>query len=145
MAQDQILSGGGTHLANVNVRNQLLTRAIAVTPIHEASLLGNAFSWTAVLADIDTGDTGLLVSNAADSKWLVIELKRNQSSDETVGQVLRYMGWVQTYLANENEEVKGLIISLQSDEKIRFALKNVNNVSVAHYDVSFVLKEAELN
>ncbi len=71
MAQDQILGGGG-NIANVNTKSQLLTRAIAVPPIHEASLLGNAFSWTAVSADINAGDTGLLVSNTADSKWLVI-------------------------------------------------------------------------
>jgi hypothetical protein len=29
--------------------------------------------------------------------FFVIELKRNRSSDETMGQLLRYMGWVKTY------------------------------------------------
>ena len=72
MAQDQILSGGGTNLANVNSKNQLLTRAIAVSPIHEASLLGDAYSWTAVSADIVAGETGLLVSNVHSSRLLVI-------------------------------------------------------------------------
>lgn len=71
MAQDNILGGNG-NLANVNSRKQLLTRTIAVPPIHEASLLGNAFSWTAVTANIDTGDTALLVVNNSATKWLVI-------------------------------------------------------------------------
>ena len=71
MAQNQLLGGNG-NIANVNDRKQLLTRAIAVPPIHEASLLGNAYSWTAVTADINAGDTGLLVSNTSDSRWLVI-------------------------------------------------------------------------
>ena len=72
MNQIQIQSGGGAYLAAVNSANQLLTRAVAVSPIHEASLIGNAFSWTSVSADIDTGDTALLVANTAASKWLVI-------------------------------------------------------------------------
>lgn len=71
MGQQQILGGGG-NVANVNLRNQLLTRTVAVPLIHEASLLGNAYSWTAVTANIDINDTGLLVVNNSDTKWLVI-------------------------------------------------------------------------
>ena len=73
MAENQIKDGSGeSYLAGVNVRNQLLTRSVAITPIAEASLRGEAFSWTAVSANIDAGDTALVVTNKSDSKWLVM-------------------------------------------------------------------------
>lgn len=72
MGQNQILGGNG-NVVNVNSRKQLLTHAIAVSPIHEASFLGNAYSWTAISADIVAGETGLLVQNIATSKILVID------------------------------------------------------------------------
>lgn len=73
MAENQIKDGSGdSYLAGVNDRNQLLTRSIGVTPIAEASLRGEAFSWTAVSANIDVGDTALVLTNKTDTKWLII-------------------------------------------------------------------------
>lgn len=72
MDQIQIASGGGGDMAGVNNRNQILTRSIIVPAIHEASLLGKAYSWTAVNADINAGDTALLVANLSDAENLVI-------------------------------------------------------------------------
>lgn len=82
MEQSQIMGGGG-NLANVNLVNQLLTRAIAVPLIHEASLLGNAYSWTAISADIVAGETALLVVNTSDSKRLVISRASFRSDVES--------------------------------------------------------------
>ncbi|MCK5601953.1 hypothetical protein KAR91_08795 [Candidatus Pacearchaeota archaeon] len=73
MGQTQIQGASNTSIiAEVNSKQQLLTRAIAVSQIHEASLLGKAFSWTAVTADIDAGDTALLVANRDSANDLVI-------------------------------------------------------------------------
>lgn len=43
----------------------------------------------------------------------MIELKRDKSSDAVVGQILRYMGWVQKHLAENGELVSGLIIATE--------------------------------
>jgi len=73
MAENQIKDGSGeSYLAGVNVRNQLLTRSVAITPIAEASLRGDAFSWTAVSADVDATDVALVLTNKSDTRWLVI-------------------------------------------------------------------------
>jgi len=72
-------------------------------------------------------------------KWLVVELKKDQSSDQTVGQVLRYMGWVGENLA-KGELVEGLIIAKSTSEKLRLALKYTNNISVLLYEVDFHLR-----
>ncbi len=74
-------------------------------------------------------------------RWLVIELKRSQASDDTVGQVLRYMGWVKKSLANPSDEVEGLIIALDDDKKLRYALELVPNVRFLRYQVEFKLLE----
>ena len=67
------IEGINGNTAEVNSSQQLQTRAATVSALHEASLSGQAFAWNAVSADIDTGDTMLLVRNDSSSKKLVIE------------------------------------------------------------------------
>ena len=69
----------------------------------------------------------------------MIELKRNQSSDDTVGQVLRYMGWVTENLKEAN--VRGIIVSGKYDEKLYYAQNMIQSVDVFLYEVQFKLKE----
>lgn len=59
----------------------------------------------------DAGEIDLLAKHIAEKAWLIIELKRKEAPDKTVGQLLRYMGWFKKYRADENEAVKGMIIS----------------------------------
>jgi hypothetical protein len=94
--------------------------------------------------EYDTGEVGridLLAKHKTEPRWLVIELKRNQSSDQTVGQVLRYMGWVKARMAEPAEEVEGLVIAHEADATIRYALTAVNNVRLRLYNVDFRLRE----
>lgn len=44
---------------------------------------------------------------------VVIELKKSQTSDDTIGQLTRYMGWVMDKKGDEN--VRGIIISANYD------------------------------
>ena len=81
----------------------------------------------------------LLAKHRSEPRWLVIELKRDQTSDSTIGQILRYIGWVKENLAEPNEKVEGLIISHQADESIEYALKVIENVKYARYEVEFRL------
>ena len=70
-------------------------------------------------------------------KWLVIELKRDQPSDKTIGQVLRYMGWVEEHLAGPGETVEGLVIAREQDERLRYALRHTRDVRLKLYQVKF--------
>lgn len=71
----------------------------------------------------DIGRIDLLAQHKTAKRWLVIELKREQSTDATAGQVLRYMGWVKDKIAVPSDSVEGVIISLDDDEALRYALK----------------------
>jgi hypothetical protein len=64
---------GNTYTAEVNKDSQLLTRAVAITALHNASLKGDAYSWKAVNANIDATDTALLIRNDSVTRYLVVE------------------------------------------------------------------------
>ncbi len=92
---------------------------------------------------VDAGEVGimdLLAKHETESRWLVIELKVNRSSDNAVGQVLRYMGWVKRNLARDEEVVEGLIISKSPDIKICYALVCTTNINYQ----SYILKNGKI-
>jgi RecB family endonuclease NucS len=68
----------------------------------------------------------------------VIELKKNQTSDDTVGQALRYMGWIEEKKNDPN--VKGIIVAGQFDLKLHYAMKRAKDIEVFVYEVDFKLK-----
>lgn len=89
----------------------------------------------------DVGFIDLLVRDKKTKRYVVIELKRGQTSDDTVGQVARYMGWVKMNLA-EGQEVSGIIIARANDRRLQYALQMVRNVELFVYKVSFSLERA---
>jgi YhcG PDDEXK nuclease domain len=88
----------------------------------------------------DIGRIDLLTKHKRENRWLVIELKREQSTDQTIGQLLRYMGWVRQHLAGKDEPVEGMIICRDADKALQYALHAVSNVEVRMYEVEFRLK-----
>jgi len=88
----------------------------------------------------DVGIIDLLVRDKETKQYVVIELKKGQTSDATVGQVARYMGWVRRERAN-GQDVKGIIIARSNDPKIQYALQEMRNVELFVYKVDFVLEK----
>jgi len=87
----------------------------------------------------DTGPIDILAISKDKKELLVVELKKGRVSDSVVGQVQRYMGYVQGELAEEGQKVKGVIIGLEDDIKIRRALSVAPNIEFFKYLVSFKL------
>ncbi len=85
------------------------------------------------------GRIDLLAKHRTQKRWLVIELKREDTSDVVVGQVLRYMGWVRQNLATPDEEVHGLIIARACDNALQYAVAVVPNLAFQLYEVEFRL------
>jgi restriction system protein len=81
----------------------------------------------------DTGPMDILAISKDKKKLLVVELKKGRASDSVVGQVQRYMGYVQEELAEVGQEVHGAIIALEDDLKIRRALKVTRNIEFFRY------------
>jgi len=87
----------------------------------------------------EIGPIDILAKDKSTKSFVVIELKKNQTSDDTVGQVTRYMGWIKKTKKDAN--VKGIIIAGEYDKKLEYALEAVPNVEVFLYQVDFKLSE----
>jgi restriction system protein len=84
------------------------------------------------------GRIDLLVEDLDTHELVVIELKRDKSPDEVVGQLCRYLGWVQEHLAKDIQKVKGIICVHRSSEKLRLAVSAVSTVDLFEYTLSFM-------
>lgn len=73
----------------------------------------------------------------------VFELKRGKSADHTVGQILRYMGWLKHHAATA-VEVRGIIVAKSLGEKLKYAVSAVPGLHAFGYDVTFSLKPDSL-
>lgn len=87
----------------------------------------------------DTGPLDILAISKDKRELLVVELKKGRVSDIVVGQIQRYMGYVKEELAEEGQRVKGVIIALEDDIRIRRALSVTTNIEFYKYQVSFKL------
>jgi len=87
----------------------------------------------------EVGNIDILAKDPTSNSYIVIELKKGRESDRVVGQILRYMGWVKENLCQENENVKGLIICGERDERLDYALRMVQNISLKFYSLDFEL------
>ncbi len=89
----------------------------------------------------DAGPIDILAENEA-GEPVVFELKRGRTSDHTMGQLTRYMGWIKENMSN-GKTVHGVIVARNFDKKLHYAKSAIPNVSLLKYEVSFDLKTAE--
>ena len=90
----------------------------------------------------DAGPIDILAVSKDISRILVVELKRGRASDVVVGQTLRYMGYLMEQVASEGQVVEGIVIALEDDQKLRWALLAVPNVRFFRYRLDFKLSES---
>jgi restriction system protein len=86
------------------------------------------------------GPIDILVQDKKTKQYVVIELKRDQTSDQTVGQLARYMGWLEEHKTN-GQSTKGIIIAGKYDNRLYYALKKLKDAEVYLYQVNFKLDE----
>ncbi len=88
----------------------------------------------------DTQVVGTMDILAIDDKgdFVVIEIKR-RSTDDTIGQILRYMGWTKEELCKDKQKVRGIIVAESKDLKLDFALKVIPEVRFMKLSLSITL------
>lgn len=123
-----------THLEEFLVRNwdQTLLGQDYSIYAEEGELIGQQYLTDAGIIDI------LAVSKDG-KRLLVVELKRGRTSDVVVGQTLRYMGFVGEQLAGDGQTVEGVIIGLEDDPRLRWALIPVPSIKFYRYRIDFQL------
>ncbi len=90
----------------------------------------------------DTGPLDILAVSKDGAELLVVELKRGKASDSVVGQIQRYMGYIKDQVAEPAQAVRGVIIALEDDLRIRRALSVAANIEFYRYQVKFTLTKA---
>jgi restriction system protein len=90
----------------------------------------------------DAGIIDILAVSRDKKRILIIELKRGRVSDVVVGQVLRYMGYVREQIAEPNQTVEGVIIGLEDDQKLKWAISSVPAISFYRYKIDFKLEQS---
>ena len=90
----------------------------------------------------DTGPIDILAISKDRKTLLVIELKKGRTSDAVVGQILRYMNFIQEERADPGQTVRGVVIALDDDQRLKRALAMTPNIEFYRYQVSFNLVKA---
>ena len=75
-----------------------------------------------------------LLCKDREGQYVVVELKRAQGTDQVVGQILRYMGWVKDHY--HTDKFRGIIIVGSKDRALSYAIKAAPNVQVKEFRLS---------
>lgn len=132
--QDPVVFALEAHLEDFLVRNWAQTELGKTYDIveNDGELIGQQYP-------CDTGRLDILAISKDQKEFLVVELKKGRASDAVVGQIQRYMGFILDEIANDDQTVRGIIIALEDDLRIRRALRVADNVEFYRYQMSFSL------
>ncbi|NJR39841.1 MAG: DUF91 domain-containing protein [Leptolyngbyaceae cyanobacterium CSU_1_4] len=80
---------------------------------------------------------------AVDSQgdFVVIELKVSRGYDRAIGQLLRYMAWIQKNQADLGQKVRGIIVARGISEDLLLACSLMPNIHLFEYELSLSLKQ----
>jgi hypothetical protein len=80
----------------------------------------------------------------AEKRLVVIELKVSRGYDRVVGQLLRYMAWIEKNHAEPGQRVRGIIVAREISEDLRLACSYLPTLGLYEYELSVLLKKVEL-
>ncbi|MDQ3830513.1 MAG: endonuclease NucS, partial [Candidatus Tectomicrobia bacterium] len=78
-----------------------------------------------------------------DGGYVVIELKVSKGYDRVVGQLLRYMGWIEKHHAEPGQRVRGVIVAKEITEDLKLACARVQGLQLFEYALSVTLTPAD--
>jgi len=74
-----------------------------------------------------------------DGRYVVIELKVSRGYDRVVGQLLRYMGWVEQNM-DVAKPPRGIIVANEITDDLKLACSRLSGVQLIEYEISFKLR-----
>ena len=74
-----------------------------------------------------------------DGRYVVIELKVSRGYDRVVGQLMRYMTWVEQNMET-SQPVRGFIIANEITADLKLATSRVPDIRLIEYEISFKLR-----
>jgi len=86
-----------------------------------------------------------ILATDSNNDLAVIELKVSRGYDRVIGQILRYMAWIEKNLADESQKVRGMIIARQISEDLKLACSKIADVELMEYELSVKIKRLSNN
>jgi len=87
--------------------------------------------------EFDTKEVGQIDLLLADNKGhnVVVELKKGRKSDDVVGQLSRYLGWV---MKNRTKKARGIIVVNEPDNRLEYSIIPFQGIiRIKYYRVKF--------
>lgn len=84
---------------------------------------------------LSTGGRIDILAKDKNARFVVIELKVSRGRNPTIGQLLYYMGWVDTNLSKDQKS-RGIIIANEISDDLKIACQRVPDVSLYRYNLS---------
>ncbi|MTV16756.1 MULTISPECIES: endonuclease NucS domain-containing protein [Bradyrhizobium] len=75
----------------------------------------------------------------AQGSYVVLELKVSRGFDKVIGQLLRYMAWIEQNMDNSNA-VRGIIVAKEITDDLKLAASRIPNVRLIEYELDFRLR-----
>jgi len=75
------------------------------------------------------------------NNYVVIELKVSKGYDRVIGQLLRYMAWIEINQAEPPQKVRGIIIAREISADLHLAASKILEVELFEYDLSVSLRK----
>ena len=76
-----------------------------------------------------------------ENNYVVIELKVSKGYDKVIGQLLRYIGWIEKHQAEGDQTVRGIIIAKEISEDLQLATLRTPGIRLYEYDLSVSLRK----
>jgi endonuclease len=74
-----------------------------------------------------------------DGRYVVVELKVSRGYDRVVGQLLRYMAWVEQNM-DASQSVRGIIVGNEITSDLKLASSRVSDIQLVEYEISLNLR-----
>lgn len=75
------------------------------------------------------------------NNYVVIELKVSKGYDRVVGQLLRYIAWIEKNQAEADQKVRGIIIAREISNDLHLSASKVPDIELFEYDLSVSLRK----
>ena len=75
------------------------------------------------------------------NNYVVVELKVSKGYDRVIGQLLRYMAWIEMNHAEPAQNVRGIIIAREISDDLHLATTKIPDIELFEYDLSVSLRK----
>ena len=80
----------------------------------------------------------------SEENFVAIELKVSRGYDRVVGQLMRYMAWIGRNLADDSQQVRGVIVAREISEDLVLACSLLPSVQLFEYELSLTLNRVDI-